>query len=337
MSDRVSSLDIGYKSGDLSLFPDVLDDKDSLYEVKNNAETKLKSGLPYNGKKIIVESTTLFPDKGLLRIGPPAGQAGEAELVYYDSKTETTFKNLIRGFAGSRQNQWPSGSWATNAVTAEPHNAVKDALINIEKRIGLKNFPESESLHRRIKDLELKFLSPKVVFRAFPKKVRPGLPVRFQSFSEGDIIRYLWDFGDGGQSIEQNPTYTYLNEGTYSVKLHLITALGAQGVATKTNYITVSQDEKQAFFYTKKVAPLTYKFVDQTDGDIKQRFWVFGGKGSLLGETNTIENYVETNPNKHEIIFKYEKTGIYEPSLLVGFASDRLKRTFLTEKNLEVT
>jgi PKD repeat protein len=337
MADRVSSLDPGYRSGDLSLFPDVLDDKDSLYEVSNNAETKLKTGLPYNGKKIIVDNTATFPEKGLLRIGPPAGQGGAAELVYYDSKTDTTFKDLIRGFAGSRQNQWPSGSWATNAVTAEPHNAVKDALINIEKRIGLKNFPENGSLHKRIKDLELKFLSPKVVFRSFPKKAKPGTPIRFQSFSEGDIIRYLWDFGDGSQSVEQNPTYTYLNEGIYSIKLHLITSSGAQGIATKTNYITISQEEKQAFFYVKKIAPLTYRFVDQTDGGIKQRFWVFGSTGIISGSTNVIENYVETNPNKHEIIFKYTKPGLYKPSLLIGFASDRLKRTFLSEKNLEVT
>lgn len=337
MAERISSLDAGYISGDLSLFPDVVDDKDSLYEVKNNAETKLRTGLPYNGKKIIVESTSLFPNKGLLRIGPPAGQAGEAELVYYDAKTETTFKDLVRGFSGSRQNQWPAGSWATNAVTAEPHNAVKDALVNIEKKIGLRNFPADETLHRRIKNLELKFLSPKAVFRAFPKKVRPGVPVRFQNFSEGDIVRYLWDFGDGGQSVEENPTYTFLNEGIYSIKLHLITSTGAQGISTKTNYITVSQDEKLAFFYSKKISPLTYKFVDQTDGEIKQRFWVFGGKGKIQGESNIIEKYVESNPNKHEIIFEYEKAGTYEPSLLVGFASDTVRRIFLSEQSLEVT
>lgn len=327
MVERISSLDSGYRSGDLSLFPDTIDDKDSLYEAKNNAETKLKAGLPYNGKKIIVESTRLFPEKGLLRVGPPAGQAGDAELIYYDSKTETTFKDLVRGFAASRQNQWPSGSWATNAVTAEPHNAVKDALINIEKKIGLRNFPEAGTLNRKIKNLELKFLSPKAVFRAYPKKIKPGDSVRFQNFSEGDVVRYLWDFGDGGQSVEQNPTYTFLNEGIYSIKLHLITSSGAQGIATKKDYITVSSEEVQAFFYVKKIAPLTYKFIDQTDGDIKQRFWVFGDG----------VNYVETNPNSHEYIHTYEKPGTYAPSLLVNFANERIRRTFLREKDLEVT
>ena len=335
MAERVSSLDKGYVSGNLSLFPDVADDKESLYEVKNNAETQLAAGLPFNGKKIIVANTTAFPGKGLVRVGPPAGRPGEAELIYYESKTETTFKGLIRGFAGSRQNQWPSGSWATNAVTAEPHNAVKDALLNIEKKLGLKQFPESGSLNQKLKNLETKFFSPRAVFRAFPKKMKPGVSVRFQSFSEGDIIRYLWDFGDGGQSTEQNPTHIYTSEGTYTVKLHLITSLGAQCISTKNNYITVSKDELQTFFYAKRTGPRKYIFMDQTDGDVLQRFWVFDGKVKING-VEQMQKYVELDKNKHFVEVTYLEKGLYKPSLLVGFAGDIVRRVFLSE-SLEVT
>lgn len=326
MTERPSSLDAGYTAGKLSLFPDVLDDKDSLYEVRNNAETVLRAGLPYNGKKIIVESTSSFPQKGMVRVGPPAGSAGEAELIYYGSKTDNTFKDLVRGFAGSRQNQWPSGSWATNAVTAEPHNAVKDAIINIESATGLSRNPSAGSLNRRLKDAELKFLSPKAVFRAFPKVVRPGQPVRFQNFSEGDIIRNLWDFGDGGQSMEKSPTYVYSSEGIYTVKLHIVTNTGAQGISTKNSYLTVSADEQPSFFYAKRTNSLTYEFVDQTDGDIIQRFWVFGDG----------ESFREDDPSIHYVSHTYQNPGIYEPSLLVVFAGDKVRRMFLSEK-LEVS
>jgi len=328
MSERPSSLDTGYVAGKLSLFPDVLDDKDSLYEARNNAETTLRTGLPYSGKKIIVEDTSLFPPTGILRVGLPSGVYGEAELIYYGSKTENTFKDLVRGFAGSRQNQWTSGTWATNAVTAEPHNAVKDAIINIEKRTGLKTNPDSGSLNRRLKDMELKFLSPKSVFRAFPRVVLPGDPVRFQNFSEGDIIRTLWDFGDGGQSMEKSPIYTYAKEGTYTVRLHIVTSSGAQGISTKTNYLTVSQSERPSFFYTRKLnsPALTYSFIDQSDGDIIQRFWVFGDGESLK----------EENPSVHEVSHTYQNPGLYEPSLLLVFAGDKVRRVFLSEM-LEVS
>lgn len=325
MASRISSLDAGYKPGDLSLFPEVMDDKESLYEVANNAETLLRTGLSYNGKRIVVQSTAAFPDKGLLRVGPRSGQ-GEAELVYYGSKTDNSFSDLLRGFAGSRQNQWPSGSWATNAVTAEPHNAIKDAILNIENSIGLKNNPASGTLNKKLKDLELRFLSPKASFRAFPRVVQPGKSIRFQNMSEGDVIRYFWDFGDGTQKLDKNPVHSYSSEGIYTVKLHLITSLGAQNIATKNNYVTVTNEELPSFFYVKRISGRKYMFVDQTDGDISQRFWVFGDGN----------NYAEINPNRHFVEYEYAESGSYEPSLLVIFASDRTKRMFLGDNKLEV-
>ncbi len=322
---RISSSDPGYSTGDLSLFPDALDDRDSLYEARNNAEIRLRTGLSYNGKQIVVESTEGFPDKGLLRIGPPAGSPGEAELVYYDAKTASVFKGLTRGFAGSRQNQWPAGSWATNAVTAEPHNAVKDAIINIQRRLGLRTLPEEGTLSKKLRDLELRYMSPKATFRAFPRRTRPGESVRFQSLSEGDIVRYLWDFGDGSQSVEENPVHSYASEGTYTVRLHLITSSGAQGIATKNNYLTISEEERTPFFYVRRVEGRTYRFVDQTDGEVTQRFWVFDDG----------EKHVEADPNVHEHVHTYSEPGLYNPSLLVGFAGDRVRRVFLKEQ-LEV-
>jgi PKD repeat protein len=333
---RISSLDDNYTTGDLSNFPASLDTKDSLYEVKNNAETKLRTSLAYNGKLIIVEDASSFPEKGLIRVGPPPGKSGAAELIYYNLRTKDTFKQLVRGFAGSKQNQWPSGSWATNAVTAEPHNAVKDAIINMETMIGTESSPTAGSLNARLKFLEAKFLAPKASFRAFPKKGSTGLKVRFQNFSEGDVARYLWDFGDGTQSTQKHPQHAYLQEGFYTIKLSIITSTGGQGSVTKNNYIQISNEEKESFFYVSPAVgtsqesaafldqpATTFKFIDQTDGDIKQRFWIFGD-GS--------ENLVVENPNEHEASHVYEKPGVYEPSLLVVFANESLKRIFLTQK-----
>jgi len=336
MARRLSSLDDNYTTGALSLFPGSKDTKDSLYEVKNNAETKLRTSLAYNGKIVIVENASSFPEKGLLRIGPPPGESGAAELIYYGLRTNDTFKELTRGFAGSRQNQWSAGSWATNAVTAEPHNAVKDAILNIEEKIGTKANPQANSLNSRLNTLEARFLAPKASFRAFPKEGKTGLKVRFQNFSDGDIVRYLWDFGDGTQSTEKNPTHTFFSEGTYSIKLSVITSSGGQGLSTKNNYINISNDTTEAFFYSSpnigvskqtaelnESSPTEFRFVDQTDGEVKQRFWIFGD-GS--------ENVVIENPNEHEITHIYEKPGTYDPSLIVVFANEQIKRIFLTKE-----
>lgn len=340
---RISSLDDTYRTGDLSAFssnartntndPRTTDSKDTLYEVSNNAETRLKTGLSYNAKAIIVHDTSSFPNKGIIRIGPQAGEKGAAELVYYGKKTASTFSELSRGFAGSRQNQWNANSWVTNAVTAEPHNAVKDAIINIENKIGTLENPADSTLHKRLRSLEARFLAPKASFRAFPQSGVPGISVRFQNFSEGDIIRYLWDFGDGTQSGNKNPQHTYQSEGLYTVKLSVITNNGAQGIYTKSNYIKISEDEVEPFFYTNVSQGIsietsqttgqqvtTFVFVDQTDGDIKQRFWIFG---------DGTENSVIDDPNVHEISHEYQNPGEYNPSLLIIFANESIKRVFL--------
>ena len=97
MPERLSSLDNGYQPGNLSLFPEVIDDKESLYEVKNNAETTLKTGLGYNSKIIIADNTELFPSQGIIRVGAAPGESGVAELIYYYKKTSSTFQQLVRG------------------------------------------------------------------------------------------------------------------------------------------------------------------------------------------------------------------------------------------------
>ncbi len=56
----------------------------------------------------------------------------------------------------------------------------------------------------------------------------PPLPVTFtdQSFSDTTIVSWFWTFGDGGTSNLQNPTYTYLTPGTYTVVLQVTNAIG---------------------------------------------------------------------------------------------------------------
>ncbi|GAA4947740.1 hypothetical protein GCM10023314_21300 [Algibacter agarivorans] len=42
-------------------------------------------------------------------------------------------------------------------------------------------------------------------------------PIQFTNTATGDYISISWDFGDGNFSAEENPTHTYINEGSYIV------------------------------------------------------------------------------------------------------------------------
>lgn len=65
------------------------------------------------------------------------------------------------------------------------------------------------------------------------------LTINFNDASKGNIIEWLWNFGDGtAASILQNPSHTFNNAGTYTVTLQVSDASGSNSV-TKANYITV--------------------------------------------------------------------------------------------------
>jgi PGF-pre-PGF domain-containing protein len=73
-------------------------------------------------------------------------------------------------------------------------------------------------------------------FTAFPIEGENPLTVQFNDTSTGNVISWLWDFGDETSSIEQNSTHTYFSAGTYNVNL---TVRNADGITSITTKITV--------------------------------------------------------------------------------------------------
>ncbi|MCU0633045.1 MAG: PKD domain-containing protein, partial [Methanolinea sp.] len=50
----------------------------------------------------------------------------------------------------------------------------------------------------------------------------PPYTIQFTDTSTGYPVSWLWKFGDGKTSLSQNPTHTYLNYGTYTVTLSVM-------------------------------------------------------------------------------------------------------------------
>jgi len=333
MVSKISSYDLGYVAGDLSLFPEAIDTYDSLYFAKNNSEALLTQSLSFGSDLIVVEDATNFPEKGILRINLVDKYATFPEYVYYDKRTNQTFSNLIRGFAGSRQTSWAVGAQIIGGVFADHHNSVKDAIIKIETTLGTKEKPVASSLNGILKEQENRLLAPKPLFRAYPLIGAPPLTVRFQNFTNIIANKFYWDFGDGGTSLEKTPTYTYLSEGTYDVKLRVVTNLGAQGLIIKKKYITVSNDIPDLFAYATPavgysvytaqrmgIEPTTFTIVDQSGGDIVERYWVFEDGG----------NQTQTNPNIHYTTHVYQTPGTYFPTVLITLRSNQVNKIIVS-------
>jgi PKD repeat protein len=81
---------------------------------------------------------------------------------------------------------------------------------------------------------------PVADFYGSPTSGEAPLTVNFYDQSTGQVTSWDWDFGDGGFSSAQNPTYQYADAGDYTVTLTVTGPCGSD-VETKTGYIHVTE------------------------------------------------------------------------------------------------
>lgn len=79
----------------------------------------------------------------------------------------------------------------------------------------------------------------KVDFIGSPTFGFAPLTVNFTNQSAGSISSYLWNFGDGSTSEEENPTYNYTDMGNFTVELIAYGTDGSSKSEIKPNYIFV--------------------------------------------------------------------------------------------------
>jgi len=152
-----------------------------------------------------------------------------------------------------------------------------------------------------------------VGFNASPQTGYVPLTVQFNDTSSFNGTSYLWDFGDGTNSTERNPTHKYTKVGIYDVTF-TISGTGTDGKTKsplrKYNYIHVNQIEPEYFdpvaaFTSANVdsQSLTVQLIDQSYGSTPLTYlWDLG------------DSYKSTERSP---IHTYAATGTYNVSLIV--------------------
>jgi plastocyanin len=82
--------------------------------------------------------------------------------------------------------------------------------------------------------------APQASFEADPTTGTAPLTVSFANLSTPAGVSSAWDFGDGGTSSQANPSHTFNDPGTYTVKL---TVTNTHGTDDATANITVESSE----------------------------------------------------------------------------------------------
>lgn len=111
-----------------------------------------------------------------------------------------------------------------------------------------------------------------------------------------DADEYLWLFGDGMSSEEEDPVHSFPGDGDYNV---LLIAKNDCGADTLSQTINISlRQAPQAFFTFDALgdcAPLQIQFTNESLGDFTEILWRFpGGEPEESAENNPLVTYTES-------------------------------------------
>jgi M6 family metalloprotease-like protein len=160
---------------------------------------------------------------------------------------------------------------------------------------------------------------PAAAFSVDDTSVTYGTTVNFTDASTGSVNTWLWDFGDGDTSHQQNPSHVYTGspKTAYTVEL-TATGPGGSDTETKVGLVHVYTPPTAAFTAhdTSGAVPHLVNFTDMSTGAFNSWRWDFGD-----GDT--------TNQNSQNPTHVYTIPGSYNVKLVVSgpAGADSLTRT----------
>jgi len=134
---------------------------------------------------------------------------------------EVQFTDRSTGTISSRQ--WIFGDSGTSTVHNPTHIFTEPGVYTTTLQV---EGPTGQSAKKH----QVRVLPARPQFAAAPP-VAGGMSVSFTFNPSADVTSWLWDFGDGETSTEQNPTHTYAMSGNYEVTL---TVYGVDGLSSST-------------------------------------------------------------------------------------------------------
>ncbi|MEM6766366.1 MAG: PKD domain-containing protein, partial [Bacteroidota bacterium] len=221
----------------------------------------------------------------------------------------TSFRDVSTGPVPVNAWLWDFGDGNTSTSPFPTHTYLNDGVYDVSLTITDVNGCQ----HSLLKPGLIRLSRPLTDFSLNINQTCPGTEVRFTDASTPDttLAAWLWDFGDGNTSTQQNPIHLYAAQGTYTVSLTVTNVLGCSRTEVKTNIIDIFQAPTPVFTpsVTEGCTPLNVAFTDASVGNsaaVVAWQWKFGD-----GSTATVQN-----PSK-----LYTDHGVYTARLIVTDAN----------------
>jgi len=200
---------------------------------------------------------------------------------------EVHYQDLSTGLITSWS--WDFGDGETSAEQHPSHTYQTADTFNVSLTV---TGPGGEDTMTRENYIRISDPPPVADFTADTTQGQWPFDVSFSDLSNGPVSTWLWDFGDGSTSTEQNPSHTYQDADTLNVTL-IATGPGGADTLMRENYIKVSEPPPTANFTadtTRGLYPLNVQFSDLSTGPIFVWLWDFGD-GNTSIEQNPSNTY----------------------------------------------
>ena len=200
------------------------------------------------------------------------------------------FSDLTQSGAPIASWEWDFGDGNTSTQENPSHTYANDGVYTVSLIVIDLNGCGDTLLRPQY----IRLSHPVADFSHTPTAACPNLSIDFtdESLPDTTLANWLWNFGDGTTSTQQDPTHTYATPGTYTVTLTITNVLGCGDTEVKSNLVQIYQPPTAAFtpVDTAGCAPLTLSFFNgSTQGDeaLTGYQWNFGNGNSSTQPTPT--------------------------------------------------
>jgi PKD repeat protein len=252
-------------------------------------------------------------------LSPLLNQPGVGEKIHFDASLSYDPNDDVNndGIILSPEVDRLTYSWSFDDGTFASGKVVSHAFAEIGDHSITLSVSDGEHTSSKVRHVFVQQanLPPIIVMEVSPNAGPTHFQFSFKSSDSydpdlnDDVVKFHWDFGDGGESAEADTTHAYTKEGAYRIVLTITDRRGAESFNDLYSLYIYNREPNVAI-NMKSEGPLDSPIkmsatASDADGSIEGYYWDYG------------DDQFEAWSNKSSVSHTYTKEGSYTVTVTV--------------------